>query len=347
MSPKLHELYMRRCLELASKGRPFVQTNPLVGSCVVYNNRIIGEGFHREFGKAHAEINALQDVRAEDRHLIRESTLYVNLEPCNHHGKTPACSRAIIESGCRKVVIGMPDPNPEAAGGIEALRQEGIEVTTGILQRTCEEVNRTFLVNIKLNRPFVTLKWAQSGDGFIGKPDRRVLISNDLTQLFTHDLRRRHNAILVGAGTIRVDDPSLTTRAVPGPNPLRVILAGIKGISAESSVMCDGKPTVVFSFSTSSDNLSEVTYITHKQIFVNSIEEMLTILYTEYHVGNLLVEGGARVLDSFITSGYWDRCYRITSPGMLESGVKAPIIEGKHVDTVSLHVDRIELIDSF
>jgi diaminohydroxyphosphoribosylaminopyrimidine deaminase/5-amino-6-(5-phosphoribosylamino)uracil reductase len=222
---------MARCLQLARHGEFTTAPNPMVGAVIVHDGRIIGEGWHRQCGGPHAEVNAVRSVRPEDEGLLREATIYVSLEPCSHWGKTPPCAELLVEKGFRRVVVGCLDPNEKVAGrGIRRLREAGAEVVVGVLERECWWLNRKFMTFHTLNRPYITLKWAQSADGFIdrhresrsdGEP---VHFSSQWTQTLVHRLRATHQAILVGRRTWELDQPSLTTRLWPGRNPERVVL---------------------------------------------------------------------------------------------------------------------------
>ena len=304
--------YMRRCLQLARCGEAGAAPNPMVGAVVVCDGRIIGEGFHRRCGGPHAEVNAIGSVR--EKHLLCRSTIYVSLEPCSHYGKTPPCADLIIRSGIPRVVIGCADPFAKVNGsGIKKLQDAGCEVVVGVLEQECRELNRRFITFHQKHRPWITLKWAQSEDGFIGKDasvplingENRVIFSNALTQALVHRLRARHQAILVGTNTALIDNPTLTTRYWSGPNPLRLTIDR-KGILPTTLHLLDGStPSIVY---------------THE-----SLKEILTDLY-ERGIQSLLVEGGAKLLQSFIDEGLWDEARIETAPCCLKQGVAAPLL---------------------
>ncbi|MFN5629361.1 MAG: bifunctional diaminohydroxyphosphoribosylaminopyrimidine deaminase/5-amino-6-(5-phosphoribosylamino)uracil reductase RibD, partial [Bacteroidota bacterium] len=218
-----HEVFMKRCIELAKLGEENVSPNPMVGAVLVYNNQIIGEGFHRNFGEAHAEVNAINSVT--NKELIAESILYVNLEPCSHFGKTPPCTTIILEKKIKKVVIGCRDTFSLVNGkGIETLRNSKVDVIEGVLLEECEQLNKVFFNFHKKRRPFITLKWAESKDGFIGKNGKPNLkISNDLSNILTHKLRSKNMAIVVGTNTALIDNPKLNTRKWYGRSPVRIV----------------------------------------------------------------------------------------------------------------------------
>lgn len=287
------EKYMRRCLQLARNGEGLTEPNPMVGAVIVHNGRIIGEGWHRQYGGPHAEVNAVRSVRPEDIALLREATIYASLEPCSHWGKTPPCAELLAEKGFRRVVAGCLDPNRKVAGqGIHRLREAGIEVEVGILEAECLQLNRHFITRHTKQRPFITLKWAESADGFMDRHRNSfqeaapVKFSTPWTQMLVHRLRATHTAILVGRRTQELDKPSLTTRLWPGNNPQRVILSSANG----------------------------------------SLEATLQHLYEQGHT-SLLVEGGAQTLQSFIDRDLWDEAYIERSDIILGNGVKAPEIK--------------------
>lgn len=275
--------YMRRALQLARCGRFDTAPNPMVGAVVVCNDTIIGEGFHRRCGEGHAEVNAIASVKHPD--LLKDSTIYVTLEPCSHYGKTPPCAKLIIDSGIPRVVVGTLDPNHRVAGrGIEMLRQSGIDVVTGVLDSECRRLNRHFITAHTLRRPYITLKWAQSSDGYIDsdRPDEApaVKLSTPLTSMLVHRLRADHQAIMVGSNTIRRDRPRLDVRLWDGRNPLRI----------EAS---------------------------------HDLPSLLSQLFSQ-GITSLLVEGGSKLLQSFIDANLWDKVRIETAPIHIGRGVSAP-----------------------
>ncbi|MBO7470317.1 MAG: bifunctional diaminohydroxyphosphoribosylaminopyrimidine deaminase/5-amino-6-(5-phosphoribosylamino)uracil reductase RibD [Bacteroidaceae bacterium] len=296
--------YMHRCIQLAKCGEAGAPPNPMVGAVIVCDGRIIGEGFHRRCGGPHAEVNAINSV--QDKHLLSRSTIYVSLEPCAHYGKTPPCADLIIKSGIPRVVIGCTDPFAKVNGlGIKKLQDAGCEVEVGVLEEACRELNRRFFTFHQEHRPWITLKWAQSKDGYInGK------FSNALTQTLVHRLRARSGAILVGTRTALIDDPTLTTRYWSGPNPLRLTIDR-HNILPPTLHIKDG---------------STPTYIYHEE----SIGEILQDLYAR-GIQSLLVEGGAKLLQSFIDKGLWDEARIETAPFCLDEGVAAPILKNEQL----------------
>ncbi|MDD3779880.1 MAG: bifunctional diaminohydroxyphosphoribosylaminopyrimidine deaminase/5-amino-6-(5-phosphoribosylamino)uracil reductase RibD, partial [Proteiniphilum sp.] len=251
---------MQRCLQLARKGEGYTRPNPMVGAVVVYRDRIIGEGYHRQFGGAHAEVNAIMAVK--EKSLLADSTLYVSLEPCSHHGKTPPCTELIIASKIPHVVVAVKDPNPAVSGrGIAMLKEHGIGVTQGVLEAEARELNRIFFVNQQYHRPYVILKWAQSKDGYMDhtraslQEKMPALISNRLTHMLVHKIRTQVQGILVGTNTALLDNPQLTVRKWHGQNPVRIVIDRENKIPPVAALF-DGKvPTIVFNAVPRTENL--------------------------------------------------------------------------------------------
>lgn len=307
--PEPEKKYMIRALRLAAYGAGFVSPNPMVGAVIVSSDgRIIGEGWHRRFGGPHAEVNAIASVRPEDERLLSQSTIYVTLEPCSHYGKTPPCSLLLINKGIGRVVVGSPDPFPLVSGrGIKMLREAGIEVIENFMQKECDALNRRFITAHTLHRPYILLKWAQSADGFIasfdefGKPQATPL-STSLTLPLMHSVRAIYDAILVGVNTVIIDNPSLTTRLWPGNDPRPVTFASRRmpetaQILSREKILLD--PTL-------------------------TLEENLNLLYKDYGITSLLIEGGSDTLSRFIASNLFDEIRIEISPALLHNGVGAP-----------------------
>lgn len=317
------EKYMSRCIQLAGNGTNQVSPNPKVGAVIVCDGIIIGEGYHVRSGCGHAEVRAIGAVK--DAALLRRSTLYVTLEPCSHYGKTPPCADLIVRSGIPRVVIGCQDPSDKVAGkGIRKLRDAGVDVTVGILEESCKHLIRRFTVSNLLERPYVTLKWAQSADGFIdllrggGTP---VLLSNPLTQMLVHKQRAETDAILVGTRTALLDNPSLTVRNWHGDHPLRLVLD--KDLTLPSGLtLFDGKTKTWVFTAREKASRHNLEYI---QIDYGGdvIAQIMRIL-SAGTIQSLLVEGGSRLLQSFIDRRTWDECFVETSPLILSGGVSAP-----------------------
>ncbi|MDR1557157.1 MAG: bifunctional diaminohydroxyphosphoribosylaminopyrimidine deaminase/5-amino-6-(5-phosphoribosylamino)uracil reductase RibD [Tannerellaceae bacterium] len=323
------EKYMERCLALARHGRGKVNPNPMVGAVIVHKGKIIGEGFHRQYGGAHAEVNAVASVA--DEALLRSATLYVNLEPCSHYGLTPPCTELIIHKQIPRVVIGCPDPYPEVSGrGILRLRQAGIEVITGVLEAEARELNKVFIRSHTLKRPYIYLKWAQSADGFIDRlrtdaSERPVLFSSPLMLQQVHKRRSEVSAIMVGTRTALLDNPSLTVRHWSGPSPVRVVLDRRLAIPPHYHLLDGQSPTLVFT-ATEQAGRPNVTYI-RTDFGRDVLKQVLSRLYS-LKLTSLLVEGGAHLLSRFLQEGLYDEIQVETSPLILGEGVKAPSLAG-------------------
>lgn len=337
-----HRQYMERCLSLAEAGAGLVAPNPMVGCVIVHAGKIIGEGFHREFGGPHAEVNALANVNNPD--LLPESTLYVSLEPCAHHGKTPPCADLIIEKKIPRVVVGTADPFPEVAGmGIARLKQAGIDVETGILENECRELNRRFITFHENKRPYVILKWAQTQNGFLddgreGKTGPSVWISNSLSRRLVHRFRSQEAAVLVGTVTALKDDPSLTVRDWSGRNPLRVVLDSKNQLPRSLRLFDHRQMTLVF---TGEDRENEENIEFEKISFQGNVPAQ--VLETLYHrnIQSLIVEGGAITLRGFLESDVWDEAHIFTSLLWFEKGTPAPELRAVATAMEWLDDDRL------
>jgi diaminohydroxyphosphoribosylaminopyrimidine deaminase/5-amino-6-(5-phosphoribosylamino)uracil reductase len=333
------EKYMRRCIELALNGRCDVSPNPMVGAVVVCDGRIIGEGYHVRCGGPHAEVNAIRSVR--DASLLKRSTIYVSLEPCSHYGKTPPCADLLIEKQIPRIVVGCQDPFPQVAGrGINKLREAGREVVVGVLEEECLALNRRFITFHTKRRPYITLKWAESADGFIdlertdGHP---VILSSPLTSLLTHKRRAESDAILVGTRTALLDDPSLTVRHWYGPQPLRVVTDCTFSLPPRLHLFDGSVPTLVFTQHEhpSKKNLTYVAIDYSRE----PLPQILEALY-QRKIQSLLVEGGSQLLQSFIDAELWDEIYAERSPLHLSTGVKAPTVNSRFAWQAEEHFGR-------
>jgi diaminohydroxyphosphoribosylaminopyrimidine deaminase/5-amino-6-(5-phosphoribosylamino)uracil reductase len=324
---KINEKYMFRCLELARLGMGEVAPNPMVGAVIVHEEKIIGEGFHRQFGGPHAEVIAIGSVTRKE--LLNESTMYVSLEPCAHFGKTPPCSDLIISSRIPRVVVGSVDPFAKVAGkGIERMRNAGIEVEVGVLEKECLELNRRFFTFHQQKRPYVILKWAQTLDGYLdvdrsypqlfGKP---TWISNELSRRIVHRQRTEEAAILIGTNTAIKDNPSLTVREWSGKQPVRLVLDRQNRLPDHLHVKDGRVPTVVFTEQavSSRTNLEYVKVDFHGDL----IAQILRFLY-ERELQSVVVEGGQRLLQSFIDQEAWDEAYVYIGHFWFGKGVRAP-----------------------
>lgn len=315
--------YMERAIYLASRAEAhLIQTNPRVGAVLVHQDRIIGEGYHMKRGEGHAEVNCMASVRPVHRHLIPDSTMYVTLEPCAHQGRTPSCARMLVAEKVKRVVVGTLDPFPEVSGkGCEILREGGIEVEVGLMQEECRELAKVFLTNQVQKRPYITLKWAESADGFIDRlrspQEDAAKLSTPFIQLLTHKMRGEHCGILIGKNTLLMDNPSLTNRLFPGlPSPQVFVLDRSK---ATASLVSDRERW-------------------HLLSDTDHLPRLMTWLL-EQGVTSLLIEGGTQVHQSFIHAGLWDMIRREVSPITLGNGVPAPVLPHLLLPTYSEDID--------
>lgn len=325
----IEEKYMWQCLELAKKGHPNVAPNPMVGAVIVYNGEVIGSGYHQKYGEAHAEVNAIKSVKNQS--LLKEATIYVNLEPCSHYGKTPPCAKLLIEKGIKNVVVANKDPFPEVSGrGINMLREAGINVSVGMLEKEAWHLNREFFTFHIKHRPYVTLKWAQSEDNFIDtlRSDDRIspfLFSTKETLIERDRLRGVKSAILVGTHTALMDNPTLISTS--GKSPVRILIDRDLQVPTDFNIYNSLSKTIVFT-EKKPQSVSNAEFITlpfdgpNKTI---NLKTMLSVLY-EKKLQTLLVEGGASIHKSFLDNDLWDDLRVEVAKGIfLNNGIKAPI----------------------
>lgn len=337
---------MRRCFDLALLGAEQVAPNPMVGAVLVHEGRIIGEGWHRCWGEAHAEVNCLRAVLPENQHLIPYSTLYCSLEPCFHVGKTPPCVNLILEHKIPQVVIANIDPNPKVAGqSVAKMRAAGVEVQTGVLEEEGAWLNRSFFHWIRHKRPYVVLKWAQSADGFIGRSGERVAISGPMVQRLVHRWRSTSDAILVGTTTAITDNPRLDARLHGGKNPLRIVFDIEKKISAEYNILDDSIETWVIGPASSG-------HFTRTHFSPSEEKVSLPGLLQQLHQTNratLLVEGGAMLLTQFLENNLWDEIRLIENEGSMGGNVKAPVLPPGMVlkETYRVGPDTVKIYHNF
>ncbi len=321
------EKYMQRCIELAQHGLGHVSPNPMVGAVIVCDGLIIGEGYHRKCGEAHAEVNAIRSVK--DQSLLKRSTIYVSLEPCSHYGKTPPCVDLIIEKEIPRIVIGCQDPFSKVAGnGIRKLRDANREVIVGVMEKECRNLIRTFITAHTLHRPYITLKWAQSADGFIDKKrtsGQAAKLSTDLTTLLVHKRRVEIDGIMVGTHTALLDNPSLTVRHWYGNNPTRIIIDKLLEVSNDAAIYNREAPTIILN-TIREERCNNIEYL-KVDFNQNFISEVLTLLY-QRNIHSLMIEGGAILLQSFIDAEIWDEAFVELSNLFLEEGVSAPYLKG-------------------
>jgi diaminohydroxyphosphoribosylaminopyrimidine deaminase/5-amino-6-(5-phosphoribosylamino)uracil reductase len=322
-----HEKYISRCIALAKNGLGTTYPNPMVGSVIVYEDRIIGEGWHKKAGEPHAEVNAVNSV--QDKSLLSKATIYVSLEPCCNFGKTPPCCNLIIENKIPNVVIGTVDPNIMVAGnGIRKLIEAGINVTVGILEDECNELNKRFFTFHQKKRPYIILKWAQSQDGFIAPLEKLekkpVWITNTYSRQLVHKWRTEEQAILVGTQTVIDDNPKLNSRDWHGNNPVRIILDQNNRIPKESNVFDNQTKTIVFTYSKKTISEENTTFevIDFKQ---NITEQITDSLYNN-NIQSVIIEGGLQTLQTFIDANLWDEARIFTGQITLGKGIQAPLL---------------------
>ena len=336
------EVYMHRCLQLAQLAIGHVAPNPMVGAVLVHQERIIGEGYHRQYGHPHAEVNCIASVKKTDQKFIEHSTLYVSLEPCAHFGKTPPCADFIIENKIPKVVIGCQDPFARVNGrGIEKLNAAGVQVETGILETECKGLNKRFFKYHTHHRPYVILKWAQSLDGKVANEDHsRVYISNEFTNRIVHKWRGEEMAIAVGTNTALFDDPELTTRLWPGNNPVRIVIDMDLRLPKSLKLFNSPTPTIVFNTKQhnlpldklSTEQLKEIG-VAYYQVTedVSLVHQMLNALYS-MGIQSVLVEGGPYLLQSFIDEGSWDEARILCNEKLtISAGLPAPVLKNQQL----------------
>ncbi len=337
-----HEHWMRRCLQLARLGASSAAPNPMVGAVLVQGDRLLGEGWHEQAGGPHAEVVCLQAWG--DGPLPTDAVMYVNLEPCSHHGRTPPCADLLIERGVKRVVVAHNDPFPEVSGrGIARLRAAGVDVREGILRDESRWTNRRFLTSIEQGRPYIILKWAQSADGFLDQQPRKERmvqrISGPETDVLVHRWRSEEQAILVGSRTVINDDPQLTVRHVAGRSPLRVVIDRGNKVPSGSKMFNDAAPALLLTAALRKD-------VSIEQHVLRSGEDPIDALLIQLHrrpVRSLLVEGGGELLRHFIERGIWDEARVITCTPFLRKGTEAPAFDSPLARSLSLTGDRIDL----
>jgi diaminohydroxyphosphoribosylaminopyrimidine deaminase/5-amino-6-(5-phosphoribosylamino)uracil reductase len=341
----INEKYMLRCLDLAILGKGSVSPNPMVGCVIVHNDRIVAEGFHREYGGPHAEVNAINAVSNDE--LLKECTLYVNLEPCAHHGLTPPCADLIIQKKIPGVVVGAIDPFSKVAGkGIEKMRKAGIEVVSDVLKNECLELNKRFYTYHTIKRPYIILKWAQTMDGFMdiernaesyGEP---VWITGDTALRLVHKIRSEEDAILVGTNTAERDNPFLTVRNWKGKNPLRLVIDKNLRLSKDLNLFKPDTQTIIIN-SKSEFEKGSVSYV--KIDFEADItDQILDILYRR-RILSLIVEGGKQLLETFITKKSWDEAHIFIGNKFFFEGIRAPSVKGQLSAEELLDNDRLKI----
>ena len=343
---KIQEKYIKRCIELAKNGLGTTYPNPMVGSVIVYDGKIIGEGWHKKAGEPHAEVNAINSVK--DKSLLQKATIYVSLEPCSHFGKTPPCCNLIIENKIPNVVIGTVDSNIKVAGnGIKKLLEAGIQVKVGVLEKECYELNKRFFTFHEKKRPYILLKWAQSQDGFIAPNDKLekkpVWITNTYSRQLVHKWRSEEQAILVGTQTVIDDNPKLDTRDWAGNNPIRVVLDQNNRIPENSHILDNQVKTILFSKSKTA--IAKENIIFESIDFQQNVAQQIVDSLYEHQIQSFIIEGGSRTLQTFINANLWDEARIFIGNIQLMNGIKAPHflpkeLEKKHIGADELIISR-------
>jgi len=364
-----HIHFMHRCLELARLGAGYVAPNPMVGAVLIHDGKIIGEGYHQKYGEAHAEVNCIASVKNENKSLIPQSVLYVSLEPCSHFGKTPPCTDLIIKNKIPKVVIGRRDPFVEVNGrGIEKLKAAGVEVEVGILENESKELNKRFITFHTKKRPYIILKWAQTADGKIEAPSKpppkgeafensersRLLISNEYSNRLVHKWRSEEASILVGTNTAMMDDPELTTRLWPGPSPVRLVVDMDLKLPSSLKIFNQQQPTIIFNTKIHSEEsewsppspFMERVGVRHYQVTEDtSLIHQITNAIYQLKIQSVIVEGGTKLLQSFIDEEMWDEARIISNRQLaIGNGLPAPVLKNNlKTEETSLFSDTIEI----
>ena len=328
----IHETHIKRCIEIAENGLGTTRPNPMVGSVIVYKNKIIGEGFTSKYGENHAEVNAINSVL--DKSLLKESTLYVTLEPCSHFGKTPPCSDLITKHQIPNVVIGCIDDNEKVAGkGIAKLKENGINVTIGILEKECKSHHKRFFTFHNKKRPYIILKWAETADGFIAPKTKNeqqpVWITNVFSRQLVHKWRAEEHAILVGTNTISQDNPSLTTRNWVGKNPIRIVIDKDNKLSKDYTIFNHEAETVIIN----NDTID----------FSKNIATQICAILFERNINSVIIEGGAKTLQTFIDENIWDEARVFTGIIQFKDGVKSPSFSGNLISEDHIKNDILKI----
>ena len=334
---------MLRCIDLAKNGLGSTYPNPLVGSVVVYNDKIIGEGWHQKAGEAHAEVKAINSVK--DKSLLSKSTIYVNLEPCSHWGKTPPCADLIVKMKIKNVVIGTVDFNDKVQGkGILHLQKNGCNVKVGVLENDCRELNKRFFTFHQKNRPYIILKWAETKDGFIfpkrnNKNKEPIWISNTYSLQLVHKWRTEEQALLVGTNTAINDNPKLNARNYFGRSPIRVMIDRELKIPKDFNLYDGELDTIIF---TEKDKSSDIKKLIFQKIDFskNVVKQICDVLY-EKEIQSIIIEGGAKTLQSFINENLWDEARVFVGDSVFKNGIKSPNLNGEIIKEVSILNDKL------
>lgn len=342
-----HEQYIQRCLDLAVLGMGNVSPNPMVGAVIVHDQQIIGEGYHQQYGKAHAEVNAVNDALAKCNNaeeLLRNSTIYVSLEPCAHYGKTPPCADLIIKHRIPRIVVGCRDPFDQVNGkGVEKLKEAGLEVITGVLEDECKWLNRRFFTRVQQRRPYVILKWAQTADEYFAPEDgKQFWITGEESRKLVHRWRSEEDAILVGKNTVAIDNPKLNTRYWPGKSPKRVVIDRKLELPHHPNVYDQSVETIIFN-GVKTDIQGKIKYIALEDFDRFVPQYILFQLYLQ-DIQSVIIEGGAYTLNSFVEAGLWDEARIFTGTVELREGTRPPQINGTILEHLPIGNDLLQII---
>ena len=338
----IDEMYMSRCIQIATNGLGTTYPNPFVGSVIVHNNKIIGEGFTSEYGGPHAEVNAINSVKNPE--LLKESTLYVTLEPCSHHGKTPPCADLIIKKEIPRVVIGTLDPFSKVNGqGYLRLLKNGVDVTLNILENECLELNKRFLTFHQKKRPYIILKWAQTEDGYMGRDDIQKWITNQYSKQLVHKWRTEEEAILVGKNTALIDNPQLNSRLWNGKNPLRIAIDKNLAIPRSFHLFDQSQPTVIFN---SLEDFEEENLILKKIDFSEKIVPQVIDYLHQKNIQSLIIEGGSDTIQYFIETNLWDEARILSSDTIWNEGILAPRLKGTRIGKYRFLNDELNIFEN-
>ena len=342
---------MRRAIELAQRADKFVANNPKVGAVIVANDKIIGEGWHQKYGRDHAEIMALKSVPVAEKHLLSEAAMYVTLEPCAHYGKTPPCANALVKAGIPKVFVAVLDPSEKVRGkGIAILNAGGVQVEIGLLHKEAKALADYFFITQSLNRPKIILKYAQSMDGYMGKKNESIWITNQFSKRLVHKLRAKIGAIMVGTNTAEIDDPELSTRFGFGPHPLRIIVD--KNLRLKNSLKIferdngSTQPTLIFTQRDDFQASNEFTEYIHFKAKIDFFPTLFKTLEAK-KINTLLVEGGPTLLQSFINAGFWDEAWIFTGDAEIKNGIASPNLKASELShSATIGTDKIEVYEN-
>ena len=335
-----HEIFMRECIVLAKKGIMNVSPNPMVGCVIVYKDKIISSGYHKEYGGNHAEVNAIEN--SIDKKILSKSTLYVNLEPCSHYGQTPPCCNLIVKYNIPNVVIGTEDPCSLVKGnGIKYLIENKVNVICGILENKCKKLNKRFFIYQKNKRPYIILKWAKSKDGYIAPKDQEksFWMTSNKSKKKVHKWRSEEDSILVGTKTVVKDNPELTVREISGKNPIRIVIDRDLSLDLKRKIFNQQSETIIFN---DKINLTTKNLIYVKSDFKNLVEDILNKLYN-LKIISLIVEGGKYTIDKFISSNNWDEARVFTSEKTLITGIMSPTIKCNPSKTKNIDSDKLDI----